>query len=85
MYGNLLTKVVQVINNTVGRPRTPSEDFDAFAEAMFNQKAYASRLERERKREELKWRLIGGATIIAAAGELYHVVKRSDLMNRLKR
>lgn len=83
MYNSLLEKVTKVINDTVGANKPdPANDFYSM---MFNPEAYYEAKKKEEKRKKIANAVIIGATALAATGELYHIAKRSGLLNKLKR
>lgn len=84
MYNALLNRVVTVINRTVGHV-PEEEERSEFFNYMFNPDAYMATQEKKRKKEERVNNLIAGATILAIAGELVHLTKRSEILNKIRK
>jgi hypothetical protein len=84
MYNALLDRVITVINRTVGH-KPEEEERSEFFNYMFNPEAYLATQEKKRKQEERVNKLIAGATILAVGGELYHLTKRSGILNKFKK
>ena len=82
MYSTLLNRVVKVINETVGKSPSEKNGADDFYNLMFKPDVYKAQMEERQVREKRTNQLIVGATAIAAIGELYHIVKRSGMLNK---
>lgn len=82
MYDSILGKVIIAIKE-VGRYQPETEQRSEFYNSLFNPEAYLEQQERRRRKEELVSKLIVGATALAATGEIYHVLKRSDTVKTL--
>lgn len=82
MYNALLDRVISVINQTVTY-KPEEEQRSEFYNLMFNSEAYLEQQNKKRKNEELKTKLIVGATLAATVGEAYHLAKRSGILKRI--
>ena len=83
MYNALLERVVKVIQGTVGH-KPEEEQRSEFYNLMFDPDAYMAAQEKRRKKEERTNQLIVGATALAVLGELYHIGKRSGIIDKIR-
>lgn len=85
MYHSLLDKVIKAIDQTVGRKPTSNEQWDAFYNQLFNPEAYTEYVEEQRKKETLRNKLVAGATVAAALGEIAHIAHKTDAIGKVAR
>ncbi len=86
MYNAMLDRVITAITDVVGY-QPIEEKRSEFFNLMFNPEAYSATQEKKRRREDLKNKLILGATAIAVVGELTHLSKPliSRIANKIQK
>ena len=81
MYNNLLQTVIRTVNTAV-KPDA-YEELDATYDMMFHRERYTEYRERARQKIEMGNKVIIGATGLAVAGELIHLVKKSGIIGKI--
>jgi hypothetical protein len=83
MYNKLLENVIGVINTTAKLSEPKQPERSDFYNMLFAPELYEEELRRARRQEEIKNKLILGATSLAVVGEVYHIAKSSGIVNKI--
>jgi len=82
MYNALLNRVVEVIKTTVAP--NPRDSFDeVYYSSLFSPDKAQALLEEKRKKQDMANKLVVGATALAVVGELFHIAKRSGVIDKV--